>query len=479
MSSDQDILLPDQPAPDSEVAAKPSGGGKKRSWRILKILTAGFLVMIILVMYIFSGDDTPVAPSQNTKVAFEDAGTGQFVDSRIQDAFERQRAEEERKKLIDQVKAGESLAAFQDAPPPPPGSAADQAGTEKLENLFGDIDRQAAEREAAAKRQAAEQARQQRQNAAGGILSSRMPVPSEAGRTPPASRTPVAPEVSPPKIDPAVKQAQAEASMKMQGFSRLSQQLQGGDASSAIPAAVYHTSRATVSTEIFSTDATGESQAKTASPIRSTGFTFFDEDSIKAEDESRVITLQQAGDLTTAWLEGRVDSDVPSAMVVTEILEGPMKGAKLLGTHGMEGECILIDFHTVQWRGREIEVQAAAADIKTGQTCISGRVNYRAFQRYGVPILFSVARVGASYQRQKDSQTVTSGGWDGIERTETIEGGRSFSSIAKEEAIDGALDAFSDPVTRYANMPIQITKDQGVIGIRWLGRVEVDLAVDR
>lgn len=487
MSSE--IILPDENAGEENKNEKKTNK-RSRKGRVIIVSGIALFVLVGFGLFVFSGEETRTKSASFQSSTLNNAGTGQFNDSKIQEALKEKIDEKNLEELKNQVRAGESVVHFKDVPVekvvpvvadvPTPKKGIPEPPIEETKSMFAEIDRFSQEqKERIAKAsQSAQGSTDVRSNRIIGskVPSSSRPTPSQivSGRSldskkPSNQNQNYDEQLNNSHQTPVIvisEEEQREQQREQQrnlGFIKLAQSMRSQSSENITrPSSVYHSNQHAVS---FNLNAAGNSSIGAG----------VEPSAISNEEESRVLTMQHAGDLGIGWLEGLVDSDVPSAMVVAEILEGPLRGGRILGNHSFEGECILIDFSRLQWRGREVAIRAAAADNKTGQTCLSGKVNYRLMQRYGVPILFSVARVGQVYNAQKDSDTTTISGLG----TSTTQGGRSFKDVATDTGIDSSMEALQNPVNRLANMPIQIKKDQGIIGIRWFERVEIDMAVER
>lgn len=495
MSNETEIALPDENL-GSNLDGKKAN---KRSRKARIIIVSGISVLIIIIigMLLFGGSGQSSLPDENINSALKEEAPGQFIDSRLQDALKKKIEAENLEKLRNQVKQGEAVAHFKDEPTPvvapEPRSVErqrpEEPSPEDAKNMFAEIDRFALEQKEKNEQMAKEQRINNQENLER-RFSSRTNVPSESGKGKPPvkpgdriTNRPANTNVNPSNANTTItngngvgnntlskntntEQEQRDIQRNI-GLANAAQLMRNQSSNAAPPEAVYYSNSQPIKLNVKqdASDAPWSPANRSDAPWSPAN----------SKKESRVLTMHHTGDLGIAWLEGLVDSDVPSAMVVAQIMEGPLRGGRLLGRHAIEGECILIDFNLLQWNGREVGVKAAAADEKTGQTCLSGKVNYRMLKRYGAPILFSIARVGQEYHAQKD---VTTTSIDGL-GTSTANGGRSFESVAKGAGIDGTMDAIQDPVNRLANTPIQVKKEQGIIGIRWLDRLEIDMSVKR
>jgi hypothetical protein len=107
------------------------------------------------------------------------------------------------------------------------------------------------------------------------------------------------------------------------------------------------------------------------------------------------------GTLWYATLSLGADSYTPGPVTAT-IQEGPLAGAKALGTFQVapDGEHIILTFHVLSFHGRTYPVSAVAVDPHTKISAITGDIDHHILARYILP--------GAANFLEKVSQALTS-----------------------------------------------------------------------
>lgn len=84
-----------------------------------------------------------------------------------------------------------------------------------------------------------------------------------------------------------------------------------------------------------------------------------------------------------AILEIGVNTDEISPIRATIIQEGPLKGAKFLGTPARVGNKAVLAFESLTINNKDYPVKAVALDVETMRTAIADRVNHHTLERYG------------------------------------------------------------------------------------------------
>jgi len=92
----------------------------------------------------------------------------------------------------------------------------------------------------------------------------------------------------------------------------------------------------------------------------------------------------KAGSIMFAVLDTAVNSDEPSPVMAT-IVDGPLKGAKLLGGLQLVGKKVVLSFQTINLPAMEksTSVNAVAIDPETARTAVATDVNSHYMLRYG------------------------------------------------------------------------------------------------
>ncbi len=91
----------------------------------------------------------------------------------------------------------------------------------------------------------------------------------------------------------------------------------------------------------------------------------------------------KAGDILLAVNRVTLDSDAPGPSMA-EIVLGPYKGAKAVGSFTRHGEHLVLSFAELVTReGESIAIQACAIDPETDRTAVSSSVDTHALERFG------------------------------------------------------------------------------------------------
>lgn len=194
----------------------------------------------------------------------------------------------------------------------------------------------------------------------------------------------------------------------------------------------------------------------------------------KGEEESGGIPLIKAGTIYFGILETAVNSDYPDTPVMVTIVEGPFKGAKLLGklqtATNVAGQLdrVSLTFNLMnmdQWP-RSKTVTAFAIDPDTARTQIASHVNYHYLKRYGAMMATSFLEGYANAISTSGSTTTT-----GIFGTSTthpeLSPGEKFATAL------GQIGTNLGQVTQnYTNIPPTVRVDSGVsLGILFMADV--------
>lgn len=127
--------------------------------------------------------------------------------------------------------------------------------------------------------------------------------------------------------------------------------------------------------------------------------------------------LIKAGSILFGVLETEVNSDYPDSPVMVTIVQGPYKGAKLLGklatTKGVSGQQdrVSLNFtfmNTEEW-SQSKPVTAFAIDPDTAKTVLASQVDYHYMQRFGAIMATSFIQGYANALQSSGATTSTSG----------------------------------------------------------------------
>lgn len=120
-------------------------------------------------------------------------------------------------------------------------------------------------------------------------------------------------------------------------------------------------------------------------------------------------SLVKAGYIGFAVIDTSVNSDQIGTPVLAHVVEGPLKGSKLLGGFTREGDYIVVKFNLMSMpnRSNSISINAYAVDGTTAQIALASDVNHHYIERYGS--LFAAAFLqgfGTYFSNQNQNQQI-------------------------------------------------------------------------
>jgi hypothetical protein len=209
----------------------------------------------------------------------------------------------------------------------------------------------------------------------------------------------------------------------------------------------------------------------------------------KAKDSQILI---KAGTIYYAVTTNMVSSDQSNTPVLAQMINGPYRGAKLIGNFNTEGEKLVMQFNTMVMKSRKRSFSiggAYAIDTKDGQLAVQTAVNHHYLKRYGALLASSFLKglgeavtpvngiSGSSTNLYcNDGGTVTT--INGISmcvknthiynpsQTTGYNGNNPNSVTGKVIALRGAGEIgnkLSDNVGQVFNTPITVTVAQGTL----------------
>lgn len=184
--------------------------------------------------------------------------------------------------------------------------------------------------------------------------------------------------------------------------------------------------------------------------------------------------LALPGDVTIAYLSNRISSDQPSARVRADILEGKLRGGRMLGEAGFEGERLILNFDQLVYEGEVYDsVHAVAVDPSTMDASMQDGIRRKLFTRYGVPVLAGIAAIGIDYQADRRNPSVTEKNLttgDVVSRRSNEAG--NFGEYAASSAADGLKIPLEAIAERAANTQPEVWAEPGAIGLMFTTSVE-------
>lgn len=186
----------------------------------------------------------------------------------------------------------------------------------------------------------------------------------------------------------------------------------------------------------------------------------------------------KAGTIYFAVLDTAVDSDYPDTPVMATIVDGPFKGAKLLGKmaisaapNGLNGnDRVSLTFNLMNMDAwvKSKSITAYAIDPDTARTVMASEVNYHYLQRYGALFAGSFMSGYSSAITQSGATNTT-----GIFGTSTTT--NNISPANKLAVGLGKVgDALTQAVQNYVNIPPTVKVNSGVgLGILFMSDISM------
>jgi intracellular multiplication protein IcmE len=148
----------------------------------------------------------------------------------------------------------------------------------------------------------------------------------------------------------------------------------------------------------------------------------------------------KAGDIMFGVLDTSLNSDEPSP-ILASIVDGPLKGARLVGQFQRINKKVIVNFNTMNVAGypTSIPINAVAIDPNTARTALASHVNTHFLMRYGT--LFASSFVSGLARAVEESDSTTTLSLNGITTTNAAystgekaliglgEVGRQFGSV--------------------------------------------------
>lgn len=177
----------------------------------------------------------------------------------------------------------------------------------------------------------------------------------------------------------------------------------------------------------------------------------------------------KSGTIMFAVLDTSVDSDYPDTPVMATIVQGPLKGAKLLGklslAQGMDRVSLNFNMMNRDDWDKTKAVNAFAIDPDTARTVMASSVNHHYLMRYGSLFASSFMTGFASGIQNAGTSTT------GIFGTSTSHPQLSFGSNVAV-ALGQVGTAFTNVVQGYVNTPNTVKVNAGVgLGILFMSDV--------
>lgn len=141
------------------------------------------------------------------------------------------------------------------------------------------------------------------------------------------------------------------------------------------------------------------------------------------DDEVVGEIILPAGEIVYAQLITEANTDVPGP-VLAQILSGPLKGSRILGTFEEQTELLTLNFDTVVYKGQGLSVDAIALDPGTTLPGMATEVDHRYLKRILLPAAASfIEGFAGAIGQTAEVTVVTDGGTvvDGEEEPDNTE----------------------------------------------------------
>ena len=193
-----------------------------------------------------------------------------------------------------------------------------------------------------------------------------------------------------------------------------------------------------------------------------------EEDSIEGESTTEV--LLPAGQIAYAELMIEANTDSPGP-VLAQILSGPLKGNRILGTFEEENELITLSFDTVVIGEDSVSIDAVAIDPDTTLPGMATEVDHRYFQRIVLPAAAAFVDGMATAIAESGRTTVTVEGDTVSEETEDADSEQEVATGIQEagQEVRSILDDIVNDIEVLVRLEVGTP-----MGILFLEPVTVD-----
>ena len=167
----------------------------------------------------------------------------------------------------------------------------------------------------------------------------------------------------------------------------------------------------------------------------------------EVSDETSSEVLLPAGEILYAQLLTEANTDAPGP-VLAEIMSGPLKGNRILGTFEEQNELLTLSFDTIVYEEESLTIDAVALDPETTLPGMATEVDHRYFQRIVLPAAAAFVEGMASAISESGLTTVTVEGDTVAEETEDTDTEQEVAAGVEEagQEIGEILDDLADDV---------------------------------
>lgn len=175
------------------------------------------------------------------------------------------------------------------------------------------------------------------------------------------------------------------------------------------------------------------------------------------QDSSKA-PIAKAGSITFGVLDTSINSDYKGTPILATIVQGPLRGGRLLGVFKLQENRVMLSFTTLSMPdyNKSIPVNMLAIDPETARTVLASHVDNHYLLRYGTLFASSFLSGIASAITTSGSSTTTSA---------TAGTTTSFPKLGTRDKLLVALGsvgtAFSTEVAKWVNTPPTVTLNSG------------------
>jgi intracellular multiplication protein IcmE len=153
------------------------------------------------------------------------------------------------------------------------------------------------------------------------------------------------------------------------------------------------------------------------------------------DDAEELEQLISAGTIEYAQMLTEANSDTPGP-ILGQIVSGPLRGSRILGTFKVEDELLVLEFNTVVVDGEGLSMEAVALDPKKVTPGMATEVDHRYFRRVILPAAASFLEGMGQAISEAGTTNVTVENGTAIEETEDLD--------SREELFAGISEATSE-----------------------------------
>lgn len=180
--------------------------------------------------------------------------------------------------------------------------------------------------------------------------------------------------------------------------------------------------------------------------------------------------LLPAGEILYAQLLTEANTDVPGP-ILAEIMSGPLKGSRILGTFEEQNELLTLNFDTIIYQEESFSIDAVALDPATTLPGLATEVDHRYFKRVVLPAAAAFVEGMATAIAESGRTNVTIQGETVSEETEEADNEQEVASGIQEAGQE--LGEILDDIAEETEVLVRIAAGTP-IGVLFLEPVTTD-----